>query len=508
MKHCLRPRSFSFARGTVMFFLCAGLTVTGMAQPVPGSGNVIWQKYVAPEGGTTHCVHAADALVLTGTTEGVYRSEDAGQHWRLTALNRQRVHCFLRLRDGRLLAGSDRGISASTDGGIHWRRLTEQLACTALYEDEDGRLFAGKTMRDKDTVAFYTSDDAGASWEEGASLHVYMPTRISRIFSRDSALYLVNAPMSYWQGAESANIHVSHDHGATWRGLFPFWDGRDPLDALCTSSGTLIVGGRWKGVARSTDDGSTWSVIETGFEAETQGSIWSLLELDDLTLDAPTQDMAVTAENSRVIVPLRWISRHAGSQTLGMQVSYAEEVLSLRNVTGPMLRAFDIDSVSGAETILTIDVDGRAMDTSRIFLHFDMVKQPERDPVLCRVALRPVLEYTTTPPITLCDHEMVRVYIDGVCNPIIRLSDRLQLSAYPNPGTDAVHVRYRLADTQRVQLRVLDHAGREVFQRHSENQSSGDHEVVIHTTRWPTGAYRIVLLAGAAAAHTSLSIVR
>ncbi len=158
-------RRFSFLPAAVALVLFAGLTVTAVAQTVPGLGSITWQKYPAPEGGIIHCIHAQEALVLAGTTEGAYRSDDAGHHWKLTALNRQRVHCFLRLQDGRLLAGTDRGISASTDDGIRWVQLTEQFECTALYEAGDGTLFAGKTMWNKDTVALYTSTDGGASWQ-------------------------------------------------------------------------------------------------------------------------------------------------------------------------------------------------------------------------------------------------------------------------------------------------------------------------------------------------------
>ncbi len=845
----------------VTLWLYVGFSLMSTGQSVPGSGGIVWQKYHAPEGGIIHCIYAQDALVLAGTTEGAYRSEDTGQHWELSELNRQRVHCFLRLRDGRLLSGTERGIQASVDDGRHWSNLTDQFECTALYETADGTLFAGKTMRNEDTVALYTSTDDGASWQARATLHVYMSTYISKIFPHDSALYLVNAPLSYWQGADHANIHVSHDQGFTWKMLFPRWDGRDPLDAMFASSGTLIVGGKWKGVARSTDLGSTWSTIETGFESEKEGSVWSLLELDDgsilagsqagafrstddgqswtrttlarrlvkdmtdngagavfaataagvcvsldagmtwgerntgisagwfgnlgqvadgrismvryaeegrstlfrrkessdqwdslyipdetfgsfhendngdfftshsyiwystdkgtvwqravnpsglwmsvgdwlsysdstivwggnrstdngrtwtgnfpmysttriaecddgtlysfdshcipttllrstdhaatwekvldqircgtgktlsplalvqtaegtillgardgvyrwqpgdstfeesglkglfcsqviglpngavvvgtdedgtfitidngatwiqcndgltqlriwqmmlhrdgyllaateaglfrtrcgfegrgdLTLDAPSPEVSIVAEERQLIVPLRWIARITGQQSLSLKAFHTSEELSLRRVTGPAIRSYHIDSTSNIETILTFEAEAEANDTASIFLHFDVLKNRERDPVICRIALCPHIEDASQAVVSLCDCEIVSVHLDGVCNPIVRLSGRLHLAAFPNPVVDAIHIRYRLSEEHLVQGRILDVSGKEVLHLPELRQLPGSHEYVADVSTWPVGAYRVVLIAGEQSTVASFSILR
>lgn len=102
-------------------------------------------------------------VIFAGTERGVYKSDDNGANWEITALANIDVRA-LAISGTNIFAGTwGQGLYTSTDGGTTWNAISRELsnaAVHALAVNQDGDIFVGTY-----TAGMYRSTNSGSSFE-------------------------------------------------------------------------------------------------------------------------------------------------------------------------------------------------------------------------------------------------------------------------------------------------------------------------------------------------------
>jgi hypothetical protein len=72
----------------------------------------------------------------------------------------------------------------------------------------------------------------------------------------------------------------------------------------------------------------------------------------------------------------------------------------------------------------------------------------------------------------------------------------LDFSAYPNPFSEKVTIRYQVSATNSVRLVIYDVSGKQVFSRTDQIQQKGEHSLEFDANHMPDGMYKCILEAG------------
>ncbi|MBN1448539.1 MAG: hypothetical protein JXA28_11460 [Bacteroidetes bacterium] len=140
-----------------MRFVIRILLFAGFCASV-AQGQVFWENDFGPWGGPVNDLAdgSAGALYAAGST-GLFRSDDDGQSWQLSALGGVDVRTVHQSGAGTLFAGIGGMLLRSTDGGETWQdTLFADVA--PLFEHSSGALFCGSGGK------AYVSTDDGRSW--------------------------------------------------------------------------------------------------------------------------------------------------------------------------------------------------------------------------------------------------------------------------------------------------------------------------------------------------------
>jgi photosystem II stability/assembly factor-like uncharacterized protein len=228
-------------------------------------GGVSWERL--EEGWETRRVYTLlavpgrEGVFLAGTSDGLFRSEDAGRTW--TAIpdvprpvllpsgwfwpGRQ-VYSLVAAKEGTLyLGGAGAQPWQSTDAGRTWHPLAPLPAGTAILAlalTADGRLLAGS-----DGAGLFRSDDGGQSWHRVTALPA---TYVAGLWPDPDDEGLVYA-------RTRAGLYRSEDGGETWVRTAVSLSGR--LDVLLPGPqrGQALVFANDGRVYSSTDGGQRWA---------------------------------------------------------------------------------------------------------------------------------------------------------------------------------------------------------------------------------------------------------
>jgi len=265
-------------------FLLALLLASGYFSP--GEAAFKW-KINGPEGGQVNCFTSPDAtgtLIYAGSVGGVYKSTDAGEHWKFVPSSPAPVYRLAvnPLSPEILYAGGANGVSRSADGGKTW-----QLTLNSVHgvgRNFDPRIPTGLAvdpLRPQnvyatfgDTVAtgvkvhgpFCYSRDGGLTWTElqpSAVVGTDPPVKLATIYSLavdpfQPLIIYVSAPGGGYSGKWR-----SQDGGQNFRLIFSessqTYGGRD-IYAEPDAQGVLYSygPGYGYGVSRSNDWGDIW----------------------------------------------------------------------------------------------------------------------------------------------------------------------------------------------------------------------------------------------------------
>lgn len=194
----------------------------------------------------------------TPNIAGVYKTDDAGAHWRsLEGLKGHSVWS-LAIAPGdanRLAAGTSDGVFLSADAGATWRRISPEgdpelrpVVALAFDPADSNVLYAGTTHLP------WRTRDGGAHWE---SIHEGMIDD-SDVFS---IAVQTNAPANVFASACSG-VYRSGDGGASWKRMeTPRGAFRTYLVALDPYRAGVVFAGTSAGLLRSADRGATWKTV-------------------------------------------------------------------------------------------------------------------------------------------------------------------------------------------------------------------------------------------------------
>jgi photosystem II stability/assembly factor-like uncharacterized protein len=236
---------------------------------------------------------------------GLFRSDDAGAHWRNMGLSDRNIFQVHAPGAQRVLVGSSRGISLSQDGGTTWAELGQRnlYVLSMLVDPAESQrvLVAGLSGQ------VWWSMDGGSRWQEvGASLpavDVLATTRCGsdKIFaalerqgiwqssfstpgvwaqvSRNGlenvqVLSLACDPRSgfLYAASNAQGMYLSMDGGVNWQAINNSTNGANELGSLVltsvlpspTQSWQVWAGVRGGTVKRSDDAGQHWRAADTG----------------------------------------------------------------------------------------------------------------------------------------------------------------------------------------------------------------------------------------------------
>ncbi len=210
-------------------------------------------------------------VVLAGTSAGLYRSSDYGDHWSAfgAGLPGQRAAVALAATpdDAVLLAGVDQsGLYRSVNDGAAWTvansGLPSQGTPVALAWDAPARLWLVGLVNTSGT-ALYASADGGQTWTPRAS---GLPSGIQ---VNDLAALGGSSPTLF--AATTQGVYSSADAGQQWSRVS---DGLPQGSALALA--TLPQRPSWvyvsigSAVYRSTDGGAHWTDVAPGLSGNVQ----------------------------------------------------------------------------------------------------------------------------------------------------------------------------------------------------------------------------------------------
>ena len=210
----------------------------------------------------------AKGTILVGTVgQGIMKSADEGDTWsRVGVAMGMHSDCVVRSlvpdpkKSEVVYAGTDQGMYRSEDGGEHWSLLDNPMKGSTVWSIaidvvDPSLMFAGTGT--PTTPAIYRSEDGGRSWDHRQmeiaatcpAVGIPRPTGI--------AIDPMNS-RNVWVGFEVDGVRHSEDGGDTWRRVddIPNPDVHSVVVAGGPSKTvyTLVNDDVW----RSADDGETW----------------------------------------------------------------------------------------------------------------------------------------------------------------------------------------------------------------------------------------------------------
>jgi photosystem II stability/assembly factor-like uncharacterized protein len=263
-------------------------TEHGLSICEPQGGN--WRE--SSRGLADHrvtCVIAREGVILAGTTDGIFRSDDSGKTWQEASLGLSARHVRWLANhpdksDFEFAGTEPAGIFVSHNGGESWRacpevdQLRELYKWSLPYSPEAGcvRGFAFRGTRAYAAVevgGVLRSDDGGETWSlaEGSNgkpdlqspSEPFIHSDVHSIFVHPFLPNLVFAPTG-------GGFYRSTDGGKTWKCFYDCYCRAVWVDVLDSQH---MVLGPADGVERngrieeSRDGGQTWTSASNGLEA-------------------------------------------------------------------------------------------------------------------------------------------------------------------------------------------------------------------------------------------------
>jgi len=198
------------------------------------------------------CNLKGDIFCGGGSIYGIYRSIDGGDTWELKADSNghpSAVHSIVINKDGQIFTSSGTGWHCcSTDNGNTWKYLSPPGLVNKLGINNEGHIFS---VGYSGTIS--RSTDNGDSWSE---LH-----KDYNYHELETIIFHPYLPIGYAAGTRGGMYGVlkTTNNGNTW---FKPDENFYSSDNLAVDS----LGNFWRWYVRTTDDGKTWEVIESGLK--------------------------------------------------------------------------------------------------------------------------------------------------------------------------------------------------------------------------------------------------
>lgn len=227
-----------------------------------------WQPMHGPYGGNVRVLGASGGNLFANVCAKAYRSTNAGALW-MPMPQLDGVNVFF-TDMGRIFAGMQHGALRSTDNGDNWTSVNLGLLDSAVtcFTTLDTLMFAGTAQ------GVYRSADHGDHWAPynaglGARwVYSLAATRKDVIVYTADGIFVTRNRGAYWNTTNGGGLN-----GAT-------------LSRMLAIGDTLIGGMMYGGIFLSSDEGNTWTRIDTIADLK-WSSVSALLAMHD-TLYAGT----------------------------------------------------------------------------------------------------------------------------------------------------------------------------------------------------------------------------
>ena len=231
---------------------------------------------------------AREGVILAGTTEGIWRSDDDGQHWRtvnygVTSPHVRWLAYHPNITDLEFAGTEPAGIFVSHDGAEHWNACPEVVSLRDRHEwmlpysPEAGcvRGFAFWGQRVYAAVevgGVLRSDDEGSTWalvagSDGDPDLSGPPEPFVYPDVHDIAVHPSDPNLVF--AATGGGLYRSNDGGANWKLLYDcycrgLWlDSDDPNHLVFGPAEHVGAVGR---IEATHDGGQTWSLVSDGLD--------------------------------------------------------------------------------------------------------------------------------------------------------------------------------------------------------------------------------------------------
>jgi photosystem II stability/assembly factor-like uncharacterized protein len=234
----------------------------------------------------------APGIYLAATDSGIYRSTDAGAHWSPPWTEGWGAAAFFKHPDGRIFAGAYKGLFVSTDVGVSWSAVAGHPAIwtNKITRDSQGRLFTALWATSRAPSGICRSTDNGVTWSKILD-SVYMETL--EIYPGDvlfaggyyglrrstsagqqweklidsvgvrSIIMTQNGSILFGWYVFDPSLRMatyrSTDNGVSWGKVAGFY-----AEYFATDANNFVYAACDSGMRRTTDNGTTWQVLNTG----------------------------------------------------------------------------------------------------------------------------------------------------------------------------------------------------------------------------------------------------
>lgn len=271
----------------------------------------------------TRAFALGDGLLLAGTTEGLFVSEDDGSTWRRATRKELVVNAVVALPGGGILLGTEgAGVLRSADRGQTWvtsnTGFSERFVFKVLFDDEAGRIVVaewgaphysgvfvsptvggpwvrlGEGMDGRQVLSLAVlgptllagTDDGVFARPPDAPAWVRLPTRIDGQEAHPRVTELIARAPGTLLAATATGLIVSEDGGRTWKHAERIDDREVTGLAASPEDPDLVIATTKSGVFRSKDGGATWSRVSDALGAGIHAV--AFMPTDDRVLFATT----------------------------------------------------------------------------------------------------------------------------------------------------------------------------------------------------------------------------
>jgi len=416
--------------------------------------------------------------IFAGTSGGVFLSNDSAKTWKSPTLTYYNVQALVVLNSILFAATYGGGLFESSDNAAHWTTANNGLGSmgvtglATIGSQLYAATFGGGIYMTSDGGSTWTSvsDGLGTPFIQSVSYidgvlfsgtlgGIYRSLPYPPKWTRVASAF----PQSWVYGfssnsdgifAAGIGVSLSTDNGSTWQVVDSTVPGSWVFSVLCKET-EILAGTNWGGVICSTDAGKTWSKRDSGLTNMTVRS----LALSENNLLAGTMGGGVFISNND---GMTWSP--TSLDTSGVYCLAVSNGAAFAATTAGILVSAD-----GGENWKSTDL--------RLGYDFLTIAPSGQDLYVGSQAgglwHRPMWQMTTS-----------------VEPPKINNVNTFVLSQnFPNPFNPSTLISYHLPVVSSVVLKVFDVLGRDVQTIVDRSQSAGDHSISFDASALPSGVY-------------------
>ncbi len=372
-------------------------------------------------------------LYVGNGRSNVSYSDNEGLNWETKYVNMNKSNSLVQLNNN-IFAGTSNGVFISPSASQSWTQTSlnhTEVFCVAV---SDSRIFAGT----KDYGIYY-SDNNGSNWTQSS-------------LNNKSVLSFVTANNKIFAGTISSGIYVSTDNGINWAQSSL---NNQSVNCVLSANSNLFCGTENNGIFISTNSGSSW-----------------------------TQ----TSCNNRTVYTLHYDGTrlYAGTLNYGFYVSIdSGKGWNSFGFQGKTVRSF---ANWGYSTFCVVDNDGFYF-SSNWGLSWTLKNNGLNGEFYPSgmIVTNNSMVYISTFKTSVWQNTANSVSIQQVGS--VSLEKFILFQNYPNPFNPNTKIKFDIAKSSLLQMKIYNSAGKEIETILNERLSAGTYEVNWNAANLPSGIY-------------------